>query len=146
MPIDGAGRFTIATGRNDGLGASFFNALNQGLAVIPLVCNHSTGTNPRDQCRALRDIGHLPCAQDEADRIAQSIHASVNLGGQPTPASPDGLVLMRTVFFSSPCGVLMGTDNCGVDEQLFKIGLALKCRGNSVPDAVAFPASESNIG
>ena len=93
MSVDGARGFTVASRRNDGLDAGLFNDLNQGISVVPLVGNDCSRIKMRDQCRALRHIGHRPYGQ------AQCIHASVNLGSQSATTSPDGLVLLRTVFF-----------------------------------------------
>jgi hypothetical protein len=65
-----------------------------------------------DQCFCLGDIAHLVWGQNKAQWIAQSIDNCMNFCGQATARA-------SAPFFS--CHMLMGTDNGGVNNDVFEI-------------------------
>ena len=60
------------------------------LGIIPLVSNHVFPIITRYQPLGLGDVVLLTPAQDEAQGIAQGIHAHVDLGAEPAPAPAQG--------------------------------------------------------
>jgi hypothetical protein len=50
----------------------------------------------------LRDVVLLSSSQDEAQGIAQTIHAHVDLGAEPAAAPAQGLGCLATLFGGAP--------------------------------------------
>lgn len=98
MPVDFPSREPIAPRRDDGLSASRFDSLDQRIAVVTLVGNHSAGRDGRHEGGTLCDIGDLTSGENKSNRIAQCIDCCMDLGGQPTPRSADRLI--ATVFLA----------------------------------------------
>ena len=42
--------------------------------------------------------------------------------------------------------MLMGTNNSGIDEQLFHVGIATQFIGHALPDAAVTPTGKANVG
>ena len=90
----------IASWRDDRLSAGGLNGGDEGVAVVALVRNDGIGRDGFHQGRSLVNVGPLTTGEDQSQRIAQGIHASVNLGRQTTPRAADRLI--ATVFFGAP--------------------------------------------
>ena len=54
------------------------------------------------QCLCLGDVMTLACCQFKAQRVAQSIHAQVNLGAEPASTPAKSLGRLTTLFFEAP--------------------------------------------
>ena len=70
----------VAARRDHRLSARGIDARHQCLCIVSLVANDRAGAQALDQCAGLRDIGHLAARQPPAQRVAQRIYCSVNLG------------------------------------------------------------------
>jgi hypothetical protein len=141
MPVDPSRPIPVAARRDDGLSANRLDGLDQGVAVVALVGDDRLGRNGFDQGSTLGDIGHLAGGQDQSDGIAQRIYAGVNLGGQSAPRAADRLI--ATVFWRAG-RVLVGTNDCGIDEQFFQISIPLEPLGDAMPDTIRFPTGEAD--
>lgn len=97
MPVDLAWRIPVAAGQDDGLCARSLDDSNQCIAVVALVGDDCLGRYGLDQGRSLCNVGDWSAGQDQADGVAQRIHASMNLGGQSAPRASDRLI--ATVFW-----------------------------------------------
>ena len=100
VPVDLARRIPVAAGWDDGLSAARLDHLDQGVTVVALVGDDCLGRYGLDQGRPLRDVGDLSAGQDQADGVAQRIHAGMDLGGQSAPRASDRLI--ATVFLGAP--------------------------------------------
>jgi len=100
LPIELARPESVATRRDDGLSARLGDCCDEHIAVISLVSDDCIGLDGIDQCRPLRNVGCLATGEDQAQWIAQGIHACMNLGSQPTARAADRLI--ATVFFNAP--------------------------------------------
>ena len=100
LPVELARRESVATWRNDCLGASLGNRIHESVAVVPLVGNNSIARNGINQCRPLGNVGDLSSRENQAQRITPCIHTSVNLGRQSATRAADRLI--ATVFLGAP--------------------------------------------
>lgn len=85
MPVDSALGIAVTARWDDDLDPAALNGSHQSIAIVALVSDDSSSRNRRDQGRALRHIRHLTGRQNEANRIAQRIDASMDLGRQSAP-------------------------------------------------------------
>lgn len=100
MPVDWALIDSVAARRDIGNGVGSFDGFDQHIAVVAFVGGNGSGWNASDQRGALGYIGDLSAGQDQTQRIAQSIDASMNFRRQSTARSADRLI--ATVFFGAP--------------------------------------------
>lgn len=83
MPVDGTFVLPIAAGRNVGVSTACLDGFDQLITVVAFVGSNCGGLDSVDQGGPLSHIGDLSSGQNQAKRIAQSIDAGVDLGGQP---------------------------------------------------------------
>jgi hypothetical protein len=100
MPVDWALIDSVAARRDIGNGVDSFDGFDQLIAVVAFVGGNSRGWNASDQRGALGHIGDLSAGQDQTQRIAQSINASMYFRRQSAARSADRLI--ATVFFGAP--------------------------------------------
>lgn len=100
MPVDGALIDSIAARRDIGCGVGSFDGFDQLIAVVAFVGRNDSGWNASNQRGALGHIGDLSAGQDQTQRIAQCIDASMNFRRQSTTRSADRLI--ATVFLGAP--------------------------------------------
>ena len=78
------------------------NVLAKPLGIIPFVSQHILTFITVYQPLGLRDVVLLSSSQDEAQGIAQTIHAHVDLGAEPAAAPAQGLGCLATLFGGAP--------------------------------------------
>ena len=78
------------------------NVLAKPLGVIPFVSQHILTFIAVYQPLGLRDVVLLSSSQDEAQGIAKTIHAHVDLGAEPTAAPSQGLGCLATFLGDAP--------------------------------------------
>ena len=100
VPVDFALGVAIVSRWDDCFGPGGLDDVDQGVAVVTFIGNDSAGRDCLNQGSSLRHIGHLASRQDQANRVAQGINTSMNLGGQPAPRTTDRLI--ATVFLGAP--------------------------------------------
>ena len=97
-----AGLLPVGAWGNHRRHAPLQNVLAKPLGVISLVSQHILTCITVDQPLGLRDVVLLSSSQDEAQGIAQTIHAHVDLGAEPTAAPSQGLGCLATLFGGAP--------------------------------------------
>ena len=100
LSVELAWRESVAPRRNDGLCARLGNDINESVTVISLVGNDGFTRDGVNQCGTLGNVGYLAFGENQAQGIAQRIHAGVNLGGQSATRAANRLI--ATVFFGAP--------------------------------------------
>lgn len=90
----------VGFGRNDGGDFAFDQDFNQGIGIVSLVCEEGFGVDLLKQRLGLTKIRGLPWRERYRNWIAKSIDDDVDLGGQPTSGSADGLA--GPPFFRAP--------------------------------------------
>jgi hypothetical protein len=70
--------------------------------IVSLISNHMLGFEISYQCLCLGDVVTLTCCELKAQRVAQSIHAHVDLGTEPASAPAKSLGRLATVFLEAP--------------------------------------------
>ena len=100
MPVDWALIDSVAARRDIGNGVGSFDGFDQLIAVVAFVGGNSSGWNIRNQRGALGHIADLSAGQDQTQRIAQSINASMYFRRQSAARSADRLI--ATVFLGAP--------------------------------------------
>src|ERR1700756_3039170 len=86
-----------------GLGAPFCGAGAKTIRVINHISQQLLEREPADQVFGLENVVRLPRGQDEADGIAKSIHADVDLRTQAAARMPDPLILAPPFFAPAAC-------------------------------------------
>ena len=76
--------------------------LAKPLGVIPFVSQHIFTVITGYQLLGLRDVVPLSSGQDEAQGIAQAVHAHMDLGAESTAAPAQGLGRLAAVFGGAP--------------------------------------------
>ena len=102
MSIVLPGRLPVGSGRNDGDRATLPDHLDKGLGVIPLVGNHILYGGRKEQRLSLGDVMGLACREPELERVAQSVHAQVDLAGEATAASAQALRSLAPLLSGAP--------------------------------------------
>src|SRR5271163_4191072 len=83
-------------GWNHGLGTGLCNAAAKAIGVKAPVPQQLVERQTADQILRLHDVVYLACGQNEANRIAERIHACIDLRAQAAARTPDRLT------FASP--------------------------------------------
>src|SRR5512134_3141765 len=100
LPVVFTRSTAVATRRDDGFCARGVDALDEGIAVVPLVSDHRLRRDRFDQRGSLLNIRDMATGENQAQRITQGIHARMDLGGQSASRAANGLI--ATVFLSAP--------------------------------------------
>ena len=66
------------------------------------------------QCLCLGDVVTLTCCELKAQRVAQSIHAHVDLGTEPASAPAKSLGRLATVFFGGSSSTGMSANHSAI--------------------------------
>ena len=91
--------FSVGFGWDDWDNRSIVEGIDEGVGVVRLVGDQSTGVDGFNERFSASQIVILARAEHHLDRIAKGIDERVNLGGQSAAGSADGL---RTGFFFAP--------------------------------------------
>lgn len=144
MPIECAVGVAIGSGRNHDQGTSGLDFGHEMVGAVALVGDHDLTRQLLDQCRGTVDIGNLPGREDDAQRIAQCIDSKVqfNLVANPPRERP----IFRLPAFLGAGKMLVSTNDAGVDEQLFHVGIATQHVGHTLPDAAVAPTGKAHVG
>ena len=97
-----AGLLPVGAWGNHRRHAMLQNVLAKPLGIIPFVSQHILTFITVYQPLGLRDVVLLSSSQDEAQGIAQTIHAHVDLGAEPAAAPAQGLGCLATLFGGAP--------------------------------------------
>jgi len=92
----GAGR------RDHCLGTDLRNAGAKAVGIITLVGEQLVERQPPDQLLGLNDVIHVARGQDEANGIAEPIHAHADLRGRAAARTPD-LLIFAPPFAPAAC-------------------------------------------
>ena len=84
------------TRRDHGLSVDLSNFTAESIGVIAHVSEQVVEGDAADQVLGLADVMHLACGQDEANRIAEGVHADIDLRAQAAARTPNRLI------FASP--------------------------------------------
>ena len=95
-------RLQVGPRWNDWHGALVQDELEEGSGVISFVPDHMLNFKINHQGLSLGDVMALPCGQLEAQRVAQSIHAHVDLGTEPASAASQSLGSLTALFLEAP--------------------------------------------
>jgi len=98
LPIELARGASVAPRRDDGLSPRLGDHCDEHVAVVSLVGDNCISLDGIDQCGPLCNVGYLATGEDQAQWIAQGIHACMDLGSQPTTRAADRLI--ATVFLT----------------------------------------------
>ena len=90
-------------GWDHGLGTAFCDKGAKAIRVIAHISEQVLERKPIDQVFGLKNVMHLACGQDEADGIAEGIHADVDLRTKAAARTPDRLVLAPPFFAPAAC-------------------------------------------
>ena len=82
--------------------STLFHGLNELVDIIGAVRNDKISFVALDQCFGLRPDMSLSRCQAEAKRVAQSIHADVDLGAETPSTSSQCLGLLTPFFTGAP--------------------------------------------
>ena len=82
--------------------ASLPDHRHEGIGVVTLVSKDKGANVPSYQCLPLGDVVALPSGKLEAQGVAQSVHADVDFGAEPTSATAQGLGLLAAPFLGAP--------------------------------------------
>jgi hypothetical protein len=89
-----SGMLAVGARWNDRDGTALLEAINQCLAVIPLVGNHMRRLPSSHERWGLHDIVRLPACEMKAHRAAFGIRRQVDFGRQASTGTPQRLVFM----------------------------------------------------
>ena len=142
MPIELARCQAIGSGWNHRFCARRFDGGHEMVGIVALVGHHGLTGQIFDQCWGKVDIGNLPGREDDAQGIAQCVDGNVQFGRQSAARAAD---LLTARFFLGASGMLVGTNDGGIDEQLFHIGIATQHVSHALPDAAVAPAGKANV-
>src|SRR6202158_4717857 len=95
-----AGDLAIRFWRDDRLDGSHFEALDEGVGVVALIAEQGLGLHFGRECFSLGDVVDLPAREAERQRIAQSVHDHMDLGGRA--AARAAYRLVETPFLRAP--------------------------------------------
>jgi len=84
-------------------GAHLCDAGAKPVGIIALVGQKVFERNAADQVFSLENVMHLAGGQDEADRIAERIHARTDFGAQAAARTPDRLIFAPPFFAPAAC-------------------------------------------
>ena len=140
-----AGLLPVGAWGNHRRHAPLQNVLAKPLGVIPLVSQHILTCITVDQPLGRRDVVLLSSSQDEAQGIAQTIHAPVDLGAEPTAAPSQGLGCLATFLGRRSRGAGVGPDHRAVDDAVFHIRVVGQMLQQQFPDTPVAPAGESFV-
>jgi hypothetical protein len=87
---------------NDRHGTPLQDELEESSGIIPFVPDHMLNFKINHQGLSLGDVMALPRGELEAQGVAQSIHAHVDLGTEPASAASQGLRSLTTLFWEAP--------------------------------------------
>ncbi len=99
MGIVGPELFAVGARRDNRLCCAGPNELDQSIGIVAFVGDDRFGRNTGNQFGGVVDIGNLPGAQNQPQRIAQGIDCRVDFGAQPASGAPDRL---RAFFLAAP--------------------------------------------
>lgn len=100
VTVEGSRVFALGARRNDRLGATLLNLLNQSVGVIPLVGRNRLGARREGQeVRRLRDIRFVGAGDREPKRVAEGIRDAVDLAAEAAARASQSL---RAEFFLAP--------------------------------------------
>ena len=97
-----AGLLPVGAWGNHRRHAPLQNVLAKPLGVIPFVSQHILTFITVYQPLGLRDVVLLSAGQNEAQGVAQTIHAHMDLGAEPTAAPAQGLGCLATLWGGTP--------------------------------------------
>ena len=86
--------------RDDRDDVAYLEAGNEAIGVISLVGDHGFRRSLGGKRFGLGDVVNLAPGEADREGIAQGVDDGVDLGGQPAPRAPDGVVLAP--FFRAP--------------------------------------------
>jgi hypothetical protein len=89
-----SGMLPVGAWWNDRDGPALLHAINEGLAVRPLVGNHLRRLPSSHSRWGLRDIVSLPACEKQVHRATVGIRRRVDFGRQSSTGRPQRLVLM----------------------------------------------------
>src|SRR5579883_3034420 len=107
------------------------------ISVIGCIGHDDLGSKPFDQRGGLRCIALLTCRQSEAHRTTQA-YVFWCSGRRASGRSLD----LQTPFFS-PGSMLMGSDNGGIDDQIFEVRIIGDRLKDPITDALDAPTSKA---
>lgn len=83
----------VGLGRNDRDDVAYLEAGDEAVGVVSLVGDHGVRLDLGGKRFSLGDVVNLAAGEADCERIAQGIDDGMDLGGQPAPRAPDGMVL-----------------------------------------------------
>jgi hypothetical protein len=92
-----------AAGRNHGFGAAFCDSGAKPVGIIALVGKHVFAGKAADESLGLANVVDLAWSQDEADGIAESVDADIDLGAQAAARTPDRLIFAPPLWAPAAC-------------------------------------------
>ena len=102
--VKGARCLSALARGDDGRLASLGQRLEHALVGIErFVGNQRLGLKLREQGIGSSQVMLLTAGEMKADRIAECIHQGVDLGGQPTLAATDGLIIAQFLGAPAAC-------------------------------------------
>jgi hypothetical protein len=86
--------FDLAIGfwRDDDLDRTYFQALDEVIGVITLVCKEGFGFDACCQCLGLRNVMNITSSEAERQRISKSVNDDVDFCRQPAARAAYGFV------------------------------------------------------
>lgn len=94
--------FAVLTGRDYRFGFFHCNQAQEFHRVIRAIRNYPLKIKICNQVIGLGDVMTLPSGQEKPQWIAQGIYTGVDLGAEPAPTAPEGLVFLPASFFDAP--------------------------------------------
>ena len=92
----------VGPGWNHRHRARLSDHLEEGISVVTLVGQDQGASVSSDQCLPLGDVVTLPSGKQEAQGVAQPIHANVDFGAESASATAQGLGLLAAPFLGAP--------------------------------------------
>ena len=86
-----------------GLRTTFCDSGAKAIRVKALISEQVLERKTTNQVFGLDDVMHLPWGQNEADRIADGIHANVDLRTQAAARTPDRLIFAPPFLAPAAC-------------------------------------------
>jgi hypothetical protein len=106
--------------RHDDAGVDAVDGVDQAVGVVGFLGHHGLGFEALDQRLSFRQILGLASSERLTRQLFQPLDQTVNIGGQPAPRTAERLI----AFFWSTGGMLVCSDDGGVDKHLLEVGEA----------------------
>src|SRR5260370_42494059 len=87
------------------------------------------------------DIALLTCGQHEPHGTSQASNGHMNLGAQATARAADRLIFRPP--FLAPASVLVGSDDGGVDDQIFEVRIIGHRLEDPPPNTLEAPTTQA---